>query len=422
MNKAVNTLLKSKSLVTDTLSLQEVLSIALELASGNYTARGQVFGNNEYSDSLMVTLNLLGEELRESVVSKEYIHSILKGFTDLMFVMDNDNTITQVNEACLVYLKLADEGEILFKKINKFIGSQNTFETIDDILMVNKTVINFETDLVTSNGTKIPSLISCAYILNNAKEPVGKLVIAKDVTDLRNKELALIKKNQELNTFIYKASHDLKGPLTSFKGLLSLAKNDVKENPESYEMYLPLLEETALKLDGVLNDLLDLGRITQNKLLKQNINFEQLIDDVLFHFQHYPEWEKLNIITNIEKVDGVVSDKMAVSSIIQNLIDNAYKYRSQQDLKPYIHISLKKEEDYALLTIADNGIGISTDVLPKIFDMFYRGTSKSSGSGLGMYLVKSAIDKINGTIEVHSEPREGTIVKIKFPCSISTIS
>jgi signal transduction histidine kinase len=118
---------------------------------------------------------------------------------------------------------------------------------------------------------------------------------------------------------------------------------------------------------------------------------------------------------SIEDDFTFISDKSRIQFILNSLISNALKYSIYEKESPVVEIKASKKEKETIIYVTDNGIGISEKVLPHIFKMFYRGSLKSTGSGLGLYIVKEAVDKLNGTISVKSEPGIFTSFTITLP-------
>jgi two-component system sensor histidine kinase/response regulator len=232
-------------------------------------------------------------------------------------------------------------------------------------------------------------------------------------TQLKSKNEELKKKNEELNRFVYSAYHDLKAPLKSMEGILNLAKLDaIKE-----DNVLQLFDKCVRKLDYFICSITDYYKNTSVEKIVTEIHFEQIIKDSfeLIQQTHNCSIKDINISTSIIQNTTFVSDEFRVHVIISYLLSNAVKYQKNESSNKELIINVVVTDQIAKLTIKDNGIGISTTHINHIFNMFYRGTSQSTGSGIGLYIVKETLDKLSGKIEVISEENEGTCFEIQIP-------
>ncbi len=223
-----------------------------------------------------------------------------------------------------------------------------------------------------------------------------------------NKELS--KTNEELDKFVYSVSHDLRAPITSVMGLIELCKTD-KEN---IDLYLSLQDKSMHKLDNFIKDILHYARNSRLELVPVPLNFEQIIKDI-FESQCYAQSaENIDLQIYTTREDVTYNDDFRFNVIIGNIISNAIRYR-RANVASFLHFDLHISPTEAQLVISDNGIGISPIHLPQIFQIFYRANAKASGSGLGLYIVKEALTKMKGSIEVSSEEGKGTVFKVVIP-------
>jgi signal transduction histidine kinase len=260
--------------------------------------------------------------------------------------------------------------------------------------------------ILKSNLSKLPESIDQAIkgILTN--EPAGE--IQKPNAD------DLIRHNKELETFIYHISHNLRSPLTSMLGLVHLIKQS--ETPGSTSgLYIDLLESSIHKLDLTLKELLDYIKNSKDDIRPEKIDFMKLIEEQFERMKFAPGAERIRRQTCVEGDHDFYCDQYRLSVVLNNLISNAIKYHDQQKDEPLIKVTVKADADKATITCSDNGIGISAEHLPKVFNMFFRGTSKSEGAGLGLYIVREAIAKLNGDIKIESNLGEGTTFTITIP-------
>lgn len=233
----------------------------------------------------------------------------------------------------------------------------------------------------------------------------------------RTQELAvqnaeLQKANSELDKFVYSVSHDLRSPLHSTLGLIELMKEE--SNPETQAQYLQLLGQATVKLDNLVKDILDLSTTSRSEIEPEKIDLADLLEDVFEQNKFHPKAANLDKLIQIKQTATFFSDRKRLSIILNNLISNAIKYGAEGERKPTVKIEVEVNDQEALIEIADNGLGINPEYLPRIFEIFFRATTKGQGSGLGLYIVKEAVEKLNGSIEVNSELNVGTIFRVKL--------
>lgn len=246
----------------------------------------------------------------------------------------------------------------------------------------------------------------------------GVISISRDITERKAFEARLEEKIKDLDTFIYRSSHDLKGPLASLQGLLNVAKSEVHD--EVANQYLKLIEKSVMNLDSILMDLLNITKITQGSLTIVEINIKEIITKIISSFENLPEYTNIKWELNFDENEIIYIDKSLVNNIFQNLIINAIKYQDKDKHQPIVNISTKCLDNEMFIKIEDNGEGISEDLQKNIFDMFFRGNTKSTGSGLGLYIVKNAVEKSGGRINLVSKENVGSTFTIMLPLKYNT--
>jgi signal transduction histidine kinase len=225
-----------------------------------------------------------------------------------------------------------------------------------------------------------------------------------------NRELS--KRNTELDNFVYSVSHDLRAPIASVLGLINLAKKD--KDISMKDKYLEMINKSALQQDDFIKEILDQSRNSRLEVRREEILFEPLIDETFSQLKFATSaGQSVERIINVEQKQPFYSDRWRLKVILNNIISNAIRYRNGKD--PVIKVDVTINENLASVAIHDNGKGIDEEHLPNIYKMFYRATDDGAGSGLGLYIVKEAIDKLNGNINIESEVGKGTIVTFKIP-------
>ena len=223
----------------------------------------------------------------------------------------------------------------------------------------------------------------------------------------------LIKINKELDSFVYSISHNLRAPLMSVLGLLDLAKNE--NDSVIIHQYHDMMKSSVCKLDDTLKEILEYSRNARQGLVVDEIHFEKTINDNFERMQFMPGYERIKKEIFIEGDSQFFSDRYRLSLILNNLISNAIKYSDPAKDESFINIAIQLDPEKASLTFRDNGIGIEKSYIQKVFNMFFRATETNEGAGLGLYIVKEAVEKLCGTIQLESQPGKGTTFKIELP-------
>jgi signal transduction histidine kinase len=224
---------------------------------------------------------------------------------------------------------------------------------------------------------------------------------------------ALIKINRELDSFVYSISHNLRAPLMSVLGLLDLAKNE--DNTVVIHQYHDMMKSSVCKLDDTLKEILEYARNARQGLLIDEIDFRKAINDNFERVHFMPGYERIRKEIQVEGETHFFSDHYRLSLILNNLISNGIKYADPSKVDPFIRIDIRVDAEKASMTFIDNGIGIERDYLQKVFNMFFRATEKNDGAGLGLYIVKEAVEKLCGTIQLDSQLGTGTTFRIELP-------
>ncbi len=232
----------------------------------------------------------------------------------------------------------------------------------------------------------------------------------KGKIDLRNKIKELEKTNNELNRFIYSISHELRAPLVSVLGIVNLVK--MEGLFESSGEYWKLIESCSNKLDYYIQKTLQYYKNTKDVLDHSEIEFKELIQELLKLHAYADKETKFNVKVN--QTTTFVGDSFRIEVILSNLISNAIKYQKIDEKNKTVNIDVNVTETDASICVNDNGMGILLEHLEKIFTQFFK-TQNYHGSGLGLFIVKEALAKINGNICVSSNVEDGTTFKITIP-------
>jgi len=249
------------------------------------------------------------------------------------------------------------------------------------------------------------------YTLIKSYEAVNRIEALERETKIQVEKNQIIEnKNAELDSFFYRVSHDLKGPITSLQGLHNLVKLEVTD-PIALQ-YFDMYRIQVNRMYNIVMSLIDLTQMKHMENGKVKIDFPTLVDECIGSYNYLENFKNIQFIKDIEVVD-FHSEWAIINTILQNLIENAIKY-SRAD-KPFVKISVQKKNDSIQISVGDNGQGIDETHQAKIFDMFYRASERAKGSGLGLYILKRAVERLNGTIELKSKPLEGSTFVVTLP-------
>jgi PAS domain S-box-containing protein len=328
--------------------------------------------------------------------------------------------INECNEFMAQMYGYSHSSELIGRRIRDFYHVENNFddektrELMHAFITNQYRISNAESKELDKNGM-------VRYMLNNNIGIIenGMLVrtwgVQTDITDRKRTERELVESNQELDTFFYKASHDLKGPLASVMGIVNLARLEM--GGEQIDRYFGMIETSVKRLDRTLLDLIELARARKGSSKLTVVNLKSIIDEILHSLRHVPGFSRINFEVKADINTELLVDKVLLLSILQNLIHNAINYCNHDS--PWVRIAVTPTDEGARIEIADNGKGIPEAIRHRVFDMFYRGNTESTGSGLGLFIVKNALEKMKGTIELKSREGNGTIFTVQIPNAVA---
>lgn len=278
-----------------------------------------------------------------------------------------------------------------------------------DYVRVNM-IINFFT-------TFTATILMFYFLLNLNHHSENELRENEKRLHAKNEEL--VKVNKELDRFVYSASHDLRSPISSVRGLINIAKLDDLA-PET-RSYLNMMDQQLIGLNKFIEDIVLYSRNTRVLVRIESISLKNLVTDILGSLQFSPGSEKIALEVNIPDELTLQSDATRVRIVLANLLSNAFKYSNHNQQNPFIKITSTKTPTHIDISIQDNGTGIESQYLSKIFDMFFQANDKSEGSGLGLYIVNETLQKIQGTIRVQSELGMGTEFIVTLPLQLNEV-
>jgi PAS domain S-box-containing protein len=396
--------------------VEQINLVLMEIAGGNFHQTAPVSDNFDEIDAIAAGVNMLSEELRDTMISRNYLDRILRSIVDMLFIFDENFCIQQITSRACLLLNQHEENCVGQSIHMLFDGRQRKFvQRMTESLQQKGQLHNIETTFRTFNKKKLPVTLSLFALKNNRNITTGYLMIAEDVKEKKDTSNTLKKRNEELRTLIYRTSHDLKGPLASMLGLFNVMEME-RQNLSSLQNYMFHLQKCVEKLNKTVLGLLEVGLVDQSALSMRPFYLYNTLQDVIDSLSNFPGRDQVEINLSVDKKLQVISSEKALSSVLQNLIENSIKYRQSDSGKiSVVQVSAHVDKGYLIMLIKDNGQGMDKNVIKKAFNMFYRGNENSDGSGLGLFIVKSTIEKMKGEIILKSKVKEGTEIKIILP-------
>lgn len=308
--------------------------------------------------------------------------------------------------------------ELKGKNLNDYIVPEdlrNEGIDLNNLIASNK-VVSIESVRKHRSGQIINVILYGVPVMQDG-EVIGIYGVYVDITGRKKVEEELKIRNAELDNFVYKVSHDLRAPLSSVLGLVNLSR--LQGNNDSLMTYMELIGEKVRALDNFIGDVLSHSKNLKMDVEIGRVDLKHIIE------QTFTDLNYLSGATSIKrtiKIDGIdfYSDRWRMSEIFRNLISNAIKYRRPTADDSEIIIKIHVDHLCADISFSDNGIGVREASLKRIFEMFYRGTDQGGGSGIGLYIVKNAVEKLGGQIKAASSPGQGTRFHILLPNRINS--
>ncbi len=327
-------------------------------------------------------------------------------------LLDNRGNVAKVNEAFENLFGYSRE-ELMNRSLNEFIVPEHLTNEGNDLntLISSKHVVRFETFRLRKDRSSV-NVIIYGVPVQMENESIGIFGLYVDITERKKVEEELKIRNTELDNFVYKVSHDLRAPLSSIRGLIKLA--EMPGNTDNPAAYLKLIGQKAEQLDHFISDILIHSKNLKLEVTVAPIDFRAMIHQIFVDLDYLSGAKGIRTEIQIDP-HPFFNDPWRLGEVMRNLISNAIKYRRLDIDDSFIRIHIRIDPQQAVIRFSDNGIGIEPAALTRIFEMFYRASAQSDGSGIGLYIVKNAIDKLGGTIEVTSVVNQGTTFKVTLP-------
>jgi PAS domain S-box-containing protein len=419
----------------------ELAQAAARIARGERSAHVEVKATGEVQ-MLVDSFNRMAEDLEKTTVSRDYVDNIINNMMDTLIVASPDGKILRLNAAACVLLGYEEE-ELIGRPIDIVMAREPGTGTglVDEFLK--ETIYTGEMFYRIKDGTRVPVLFSSSVMYDIHQKPAGIVCVAQDIAERKRSEAQLksyseelAEINEELKTFAYIVSHDLRAPLVNIKGFSDELLYSVEEIKPVLEQHLAGIGEDkrlkytivlekdipeALKfigssvrrMDNLINAILKLSRAGLRKMNPEPLQTEEFVRTILQTLAHQIETRRITV--TIAPLPDIIADRTAIEQIFGNLLDNAVKY-----LEPgragQITISADRSSDEVVFRVRDNGRGISKEDIPKAFEIFRRvGKQDAPGEGMGLAYVKTLIRLLGGRIWCESEPGVGTTFSFSLP-------
>ncbi len=376
------------------------------------------------------------EDVTDLVLARKKLESSEKRFRELLestpeaMVILDENRIIEINNREATNLFKSPSKELNGKSLESLFSKN--FDKLDRQLkkyfgkkpLTKTTYLSEDIYCQTKSGETFPVEIVLGPIHTE-----GKTLVAASISDITEKKkiekerseinkmlenqvsertFELQKVNQELESFTYSVSHDLRAPLRAISGFASALEDELKDLEPETKLYLERIIYNASKMGTLIDDLLTFSRLTRQQNELEVVNTKELIEEIIRNNDEYPD-EKIEI----GKIPDVAGDKSMLEVVFGNLISNAVKY-SSKNTEQHISISGELSGANAIITIVDNGIGFDMKYSNKLFGVFQRLHTEAEfpGTGIGLALCKKIVDRHRGTIQIESEKNKGTKVTL----------
>ena len=377
-----------------------------------------------FEDEGEPAIQIIASDVTDKITTQKILKRSEKLLTQLfdsspigLVLLDSTKRVVQINQGFENIFGYNNE-ECFGKKLNQLIipkGYRNQAINLNSLITEGNVVNEIESVRKDKNGNLVPVMIYGVPVNLNGRV-IAIYGIYVDMRASKKVEEELKVRNEELDNFVYKVSHDLRAPLSSTLGLVHLANLD--ENDTNLREYIRMIGERIDQLDRFIADVLSHSKNLKVEVSHIKIDFHKIIDR---------NFDKLDYLQGAKRVSKKVSikggaffgDEWRISEVLRNLISNAIKYMDHEVDNPFIKVDIAINPSKADIIISDNGIGISEEMIPRIFEMFYRATESSEGSGIGLYIVQNAIKKMGGKIDLQSKEGEGTTFTISLPNHIT---
>ncbi|MDJ1486166.1 ATP-binding protein [Cytophagaceae bacterium YF14B1] len=363
----------------------------------------------------IVFVYLILQLIRTSSIiqEQEKLKSVLDSNNQMLMLINKDRKIELFNRRFFDYCQNVYGNTLQIGGNYPDYGNPQNREMEADALNKAFSGQTIQKDMLVMMGN-VPTWMSLNFVpvVNKRGEIHNVAFSVLDISERKNYEknlsetnAILTKLNHELDHFIYRSSHDMRAPLASVLGLVELFQTE--EDESEREEYIAMIGKSVHKLDQLLVDITQYAKNRKLEIRNQPLYFSEIVNELIDALRFAKNAQSIDFKVNIIQEEAFYSDEERVRSVIGNLLSNAVRYRSLQ-VASFVEITVVVNGDKAKITITDNGIGIEPEYLSRIFDMFFKVSHKSVGSGLGLYIVKETVTALGGSIHVKSVVGLGT--------------
>lgn len=349
--------------------------------------------------------------------SEERYRSLFEGTPHGTVILNpiNKNLVYANPAFCTMFGFMVDEVKhVKFEMLHPELSS--TFLSLKDSSVTNQSLV---VECKRKDGSVFHAEISSQPVQINHTDYLACFYVdislqkkAQDELIQNNAELKKI--NSELDNFVYSVSHDLRAPLLAIKGLISLIQSGGNLDEGSNAEFLQLVNDSVIRMDETIKEILEYSRNARLAVKPERINLVEMATlahkDVRYYSTHPVE-----LFLDIEPGLEFVSDRSRLNTVLKNLVANSVKYARTDISNSFVKVSAFKKDKDLILQVSDNGEGISEHHQKKVFQMFFRGSNKTTGTGLGLYITSEIIQKLGGEITLESVKNQGTTISIRLP-------
>lgn len=363
-------------------------------------------------------------DVTEQVLSRKQIEKSEKKYRQIVetaqegiWMIDEYNKTTFVNSKMAEILGYTTQ-EMIGKDIFFFMSDKVKVKAVELMKIQKENYYNhFIFKFISKSGSVVWTTISANPLYNEDNKYIGAMAMVMDITERKRNEekleiqnTELIKAHLELDRFVYSVSHDLRSPLTSVLGLISFIEEETKE--QDTREHAQMIRNSVNRLDEFIKNILSYSRNNRVNLNIEPIAIDETILSIVNGLKNSQQAKEIDFVFEFAEAQPFFSDQLRLNTILENLISNAIKHHKKEEVYRFIKINTFFKDEKLHITIEDNGVGIDEEYHNKIFDMFYRVSSDTDGTGIGLYIVKDSIKNIQGSIELQSQKGVGTIFTI----------
>ena len=373
--------------------------------------------NNDYQ-TLSFKLQSLGqviavEAVPESATQLSFYQGLLQ-LNSPVIIFDDKYNLLKVNSACCELLGYMPEDLESIDPI-ALVAPESLPEFTQAMRqIIRKEVKSFEIHIKLKHKLGHELWVNLnSSLVKSGKENEFIVSLLQNISTIKGENQHATEESKNLRNLLDKVGQDIKGPLRSLMALHHIVEMEYGDNPQVME-YFNHYHSSISQLSKVVDDLLTLNQLTNKQETPTDINFRSLVQKCLQNLSGLEGFYKVDFDIRVDLNKPIVLEKRLITTIIHNLLENAVRYADFSST-PKVRVGIWQRQQQLTLEIADNGLGIPDDLQDTIFNMFTKATTQNPGAGLGLFIVKSAIEKLGGTIRLRSKARQGTWFKIYIP-------